>query len=93
MQGEAKKPSKGTPSSFGGTQVKDRYKFFGEVALEKRFVTPEQLYKALTIQARAKVESGDEKLLGQILLEHGYMTADEVRQVLDVLYPPAEDLK
>ena len=67
--------------------MKDRYKFFGEVALEKKFVTPEQLYEALTVQARTKVDTGDEKLLGQILLEHGYMTAEQVREVLDVLYP------
>ena len=72
--------------------MNDRYKFFGEVALEKRFVTPEQLYPALTIQARAKVDRGDEKLLGQILLEEGYMNADQVREVLDVLYPVTEKL-
>jgi hypothetical protein len=91
MAREAKNHSKSTPSPTGGTQVKDRYKFFGEVALEKRFVTTEQLYKALTMQARAKVESGDEKLLGQILLEQGYMTADQIREVLDVLYPPPRE--
>ena len=70
------------------TRVKDRYKFFGEVALEKKFVTPDQLYEALTHQARAKVEGRNEKLLGQILLELGYMNEDQVRQVLDILYPP-----
>ena len=48
--------------------MKDRYKFFGEVALEKRFVTAEQLYEALTIQARDKVDGKPERLLGQILL-------------------------
>jgi hypothetical protein len=70
--------------------VKDRYKFFGEIALEKKFVTPDQLYEALTQQARAKVDGKGEKLLGQILLELGYITEDQIRQVLDVLYP-AED--
>ena len=69
------------------TGMKDRYKFFGEVALEKKFVTPDQLYEALTLQARAKVEGKPEKLLGQVLLELGYMTEDQIRQVLDVLYP------
>jgi hypothetical protein len=86
MASEPKKATRGG----GGTAtavMKDRYKFFGEVALEKKFVTPEQLYRALTIQARAKVENGSDKLLGQILLEEGYMNADQVRQVLDVLYP------
>ena len=72
--------------------MKDRYKFFGEVALEKKFVTPDQLYEALTLQARAKVEGRDEKLLGQILLELGHMNEDQVRQVLDVLYPVPEEV-
>jgi hypothetical protein len=67
--------------------VKDRYKFFGEIALEKRFVTAEQLYEALTQQARAKVEGRMEKQLGQILLELGYMTEEQILEVLDILYP------
>ena len=71
--------------------MKDRYKFFGEVALEKRFVTTDQLYEALTVQARAKVEGRGEKLLGQVLLELGYLTEDQIGQVLDVLYPVAEE--
>lgn len=68
--------------------MKDRYKLFGEVALEKKFVTPEQLYEALTIQVRVRSEGGEEKLLGQILLELGYMNEVQVSIVLDVLYPP-----
>jgi len=72
-------------------RLKDRYKFFGEVALEKKFVTTDQLYEALTLQARAKVEGRGEKLLGQVLLELGYLTEDHVRQVLDVLYPIGEE--
>jgi hypothetical protein len=67
--------------------LKDRYKFFGEVALEKRFVSAEQLYEALTIQARDKVEGKPERLLGQILLELGHINEDQIRQVLDILYP------
>jgi hypothetical protein len=67
--------------------VKDRYKFFGEVALEKKYVTPEQLYEALTHQARSKVDGRTEKLLGQVLLEMGYLSEVQVREILDVLYP------
>ena len=70
--------------------MENRYKFFGEVALEKKFVTPEQLYEALTQQARDKAEGKDEKLLGQLLLELGYIQEDQIRQVLDVLYPVSE---
>ena len=71
--------------------MKDRYKFFGEVALEKRFVTAEQLYEALTIQARDKVEGKGERLLGQILLELGHMDENQIRHVLDILYPVSEN--
>jgi hypothetical protein len=70
--------------------IKDRYKFFGEVALEKRFVTADQLYQALTVQARDKVEGRPERLLGQILLELGHMNEGQIRQVLDVIYPVSE---
>jgi hypothetical protein len=70
--------------------LSDRYKFFGEVALEKRFVTAEQLYEALTLQARFKVEQGVEKQLGQILLELGYISGEQINEVLDVLYPVEE---
>ena len=71
--------------------MKDRYKLFGEVALEKRFVTTDQLYKALTVQARAKVEGKTEKLLGQVLLELGFLSEDQIREILDVLYPATKE--
>ena len=57
-------------------------RLFGEVALEKGFVTVAQLYEALTIQARAEVRSEPYQFLGQILAELGYMSD---KQVLDVL--------
>lgn len=73
--------------SLRDTPVKDRYKFFGEIALEKRFVTPDQLYDALTTQVRAKLEGKGEKLLGQVLLELGYLNEVQIQEILDVLYP------
>ncbi|MEC7775105.1 MAG: hypothetical protein VYC32_03325 [Planctomycetota bacterium] len=67
--------------------MSDRYKFFGEIALEKRFVSAEQLYEALTTQAKNRASGLLEKQLGQILLEMGYMTEEQISEVLDVLYP------
>ena len=67
--------------------MSDRYKFFGEIALEKRFGSADQLYEGLTLQARNRVEGVIEKQLGQILLELGYMHEEQIREVLDVLYP------
>ncbi len=71
----------------GDNQLSDTYKLFGEVALEKRFVTAEQLYESLTYQARLRVEGRMEKRLGQILLEMGYITEEQITEVLDILYP------
>lgn len=71
----------------------DRYrKLFGEVALERGFVSSAQLYEALTLQVRRKAEGKPEKMLGQILLELGYVTADQVREVLDVVIPVRDDV-
>ncbi len=72
-------------------ELKDQYKFFGEVALERKFVTPEQLYEALTVQARTRVDGHQEKLLGQILLELGHMDEHQIAEVLDVLYPVSNE--
>ena len=70
--------------------TEDRYKLFGEVALEERFVTSDQLLEALTSQAKDKAEGKPERLLGQILLELGYLTEVQITNVLDVLYPVKE---
>ncbi|MAM47271.1 MAG: hypothetical protein CMJ91_11475 [Planctomycetes bacterium] len=68
-------------------EMSDRYKFFGEIALEKRFVSAEQLYEALTLQARNRVDGVIEKQLGQLLLELGHISEEQISEVLDVLYP------
>jgi hypothetical protein len=43
------------------------------------------------VQARSKVEGKPEKLLGQVLLELGYLTEDQIRDILDVLYPATKE--
>ena len=57
-------------------------KLFGEVAFEKGFINSEQLYEALSLQAKAEASNKPYKFLGQILIELGYLTE---KQVLDVL--------
>lgn len=66
----------------------DRYrKLFGEVALELGFVTPSQLYDALTVQLRRKTEGAPDKLLGQVLLELGHLETDQIQKIIEELYP------
>ena len=63
-------------------------KMFGEVAFEMGFVTTDQLYQALTIQAKAEAERKQYRFLGQILIDLGHMNEKQVLEVLKVLHPP-----
>lgn len=69
-----------------------RRKLFGEVALEKGYVTVAQLYEALTIQARAEARDEPFKFLGQILAELGYLTDRQVLEVLSEIHTAQEVL-
>ena len=58
---------------------------FGVVAVKGGFITPEQLTDALTIQVLEELESDKRRLIGEILLEKGYITTDQIEEVLDFL--------
>lgn len=51
---------------------------FGEVALEEGMITPKQLEEALAVQASS------EKRLGDILVQKGWLKADQVRTILEI---------
>ena len=57
-------------------------KRFGSYAGDKEFITGDQLAEALAIQARENVEEGKHRLLGQILLDQGFITASQIDEVL-----------
>jgi hypothetical protein len=63
-------------------------RLFGEVAFEKGFVTSEQLYEALAIQAKAEARNKPYKFLGEILMELGYLSEKKVLEVLNELHTP-----
>lgn len=58
---------------------------FGQVALARRLVTPAQLDECLEIQREEDVAGKEHRLIGQILLERGYMTRAGVAAVVDSL--------
>ena len=58
---------------------------FGVVAVKGGFITPEQLTDALTIQVLEELEGDKRRLIGEILLEKGYITTDQIEEVLDFL--------
>ena len=63
-------------------------KMFGEVAFEMGFVTTDQLYQALTIQAKEEAAKRPYRFLGQILIDLGHMNEKQVLEVLKVLHSP-----
>jgi len=63
-------------------------KMFGEVAFEMGLVTTDELYKALTIQAKEEVEKKPYRSLGQILIDLGHMNEKQVLEVLKILHGP-----
>ena len=58
---------------------------FGSIAVDKGFITAAQLIEALTLQATENVEQGKHTLLGEILVQKGYMTSEQVDKVLDTM--------
>ena len=51
--------------------------------MKKGFITQEQLLESLNIQAKENIENGTHRLIGQILLDLGYMTEDQIDDVLE----------
>ena len=69
-------------------------KTFGNIAVEKGFVTAEQLDEALRIQAEEDISKGEHRPIGRILLNEGHITLQQVSDVLkamDKLYEEKTD--
>ncbi len=70
----------------------DRYRrLFGEVAIEKGWVSEAQIYQALTVQERLRNDGKQVPLLGQVLVELGHLSPEQVQQLIEVLYPVEKD--
>ena len=58
---------------------------FGTIAVDKGFISSEQLVEALAIQAQENIEQGKHRLIGQILLEQGLLTESKVDEILETM--------
>ena len=58
---------------------------FGVVAVKGGFITPEQLTEALTTQVLEELKGTKRRLIGEILLEKGYITTDQLYEVVEFL--------
>ncbi len=57
-------------------------KRFGVIAVEKRFITKEQLFEALKIQVEEDLSGKLHTLIGIILIRLGYLTHDQADEIL-----------
>jgi len=58
-------------------------KRFGAVAIEKGFITLENLIEAIKIQVTENLEASEHRLIGQILWEKGYLTTEQINEVIE----------
>jgi hypothetical protein len=64
----------------------DRYvKRYGQIAIEKGFITKDQLIEALTIQVTEEISGEGHRLTGVILIDLGYITLSQDLEVLNEL--------
>ena len=61
-------------------------KRFGIIAIEKGFITSEDLIEALKVQVGEDIEEGTHRLIGEILLDMDKMTAMEIEMVTRNLF-------
>jgi hypothetical protein len=71
--------------SGGKMTTRGLEKRFGTMAVEKGFITLDQLVKAMNIQILEDVDKGIHRLIGEILLELGFITVPQIDEVLDSL--------
>ncbi len=58
---------------------------FGKVAVDKGFITIDQMLNAIEVQVRENIAFGTHRKIGMILLEEDHITMDQINEVLKVL--------
>jgi tRNA U34 5-methylaminomethyl-2-thiouridine-forming methyltransferase MnmC len=59
-------------------------KRFGLIAIEKGYLTPEQLIEALKVQVFEDINKKAHRLIGEILLDMDIMTANQIEETVKV---------
>jgi hypothetical protein len=65
-------------------------KRFRAMAIEKRFITKDQFIDAMAMQIENDLEGIESKKLGTILNAMGYMTDDQINEVLEAMGIPVK---
>ena len=64
---------------------KNYNKRFGTIAVDKEYITEDQLVKGLEIQAQENIMEDKHRLLGQIFVEEGLLTTSQVDEILETM--------
>lgn len=59
---------------------------FGTIAVDKGFITPEQLKEAMAEQVDDDLGGRTHRLIGTIIFEKGWMTFQQIEAVLNELF-------
>ena len=65
--------------------VTDFEKRFGVIAVERGFVTKDQLLEAMNVQVEQDLDGLEHRLVGSILYELGYMTVEQINEVIEAV--------
>jgi hypothetical protein len=60
---------------------------FGDIAISKRFISVEQLVHALSTQVKEESGRKEHRMVGEILMDHGYMSSLQVQETLNAIAP------
>ncbi len=75
-------------------EIADKYfKRFGQIAVEKGYITEDDLMKALKIQVEDDLKGRPHRLLGNILFQMGAMHIKEIEDTLEELFKLRDDMK
>jgi|COG998Drversion2_1049125.scaffolds.fasta_scaffold223903_2 hypothetical protein len=64
---------------------KHYHKRFGTIAVDKGYISENQLIEALELQAKENIKEGKHRLLGQIFLDEGLLTETQVDEILETM--------
>ena len=66
-------------------QIEHYEKRFGLLAIEKGFISSEELMRAQAIQAREDIENNRYRLMGEIMFYQDIMSAGQIEEVVKVV--------
>ena len=61
-------------------------KQFGIIAIEKGYISSGNLLETLKIQVEEEVQHKTHRLIGEILMDKGYITPSQIQRVLDDIF-------